>query len=161
VRTVLPFLPSFTFRLTSSFSSELTLPVLSPHSPTLPPALPRSSPLDLEVTSTSSTSLVAASLEQFVLLDLPSPPTRSYCSILQQPSPSSFLHLRRSTQLVASTITGSISLLDTRTPHISTGESVLAHTGGISQLEVEGNYIVSVGYTMRFVLFFLLSPFSF
>ncbi|GAA6028111.1 hypothetical protein JCM8097_001876 [Rhodosporidiobolus ruineniae] len=67
----------------------------------------------------------------------------------KQHSPMSFLHLRRSAQLVGSSITGSIALLDTRTPHISTGESVLAHTGGISQLETEGNYIVTVGFTMR------------
>ncbi|GAA5911786.1 hypothetical protein JCM6882_003353 [Rhodosporidiobolus microsporus] len=69
--------------------------------------------------------------------------------VRKQLSPMSFLHLRRSAQLVGSSITGSIALLDTRTPHISTGESVLAHTGGISQLETEGNYIVTVGYTMR------------
>lgn len=43
-------------------------------------------------------------------------------------------------------------MLDTRTPEISIGETVLAHTGGISQLETEGNYIVTIGYTMRFVL---------
>ncbi|GAA5924433.1 hypothetical protein JCM10213_004576 [Rhodosporidiobolus nylandii] len=69
--------------------------------------------------------------------------------VRKQPSPLNFLHLRRSAQLVGSTMTGSLFLLDTRTPHISTGETVLAHTGGISQLETEGNYIVTVGYTMR------------
>ncbi|GAA5855893.1 hypothetical protein JCM8547_000402 [Rhodosporidiobolus lusitaniae] len=69
--------------------------------------------------------------------------------VRNQSSPMSFLHLRRSAQLVGSSITGSIALLDTRTPHFTTGESVLAHTGGITQLEAEGNYIVSVGYTMR------------
>ena len=30
-------------------------------------------------------------------------------------------------------------------------ESVLAHTGGISQVETEGNFIVTIGFTMRFV----------
>jgi hypothetical protein len=48
-------------------------------------------------------------------------------------------------------VNGSLALLDTRTPEITTGETVLAHTGGISQLEAEGNYVVTVGYTMRFV----------
>ena len=67
----------------------------------------------------------------------------------QQASPLSFVHLRRATQLVGSTITGSLAMLDTRTPEISIGETVLAHTGGISQLETEGNYIVTIGYTMR------------
>lgn len=62
------------------------------------------------------------------------------------------MHLRRATQLVGSTITGSLAMLDTRTPEISIGETVLAHTGGISQLETEGNYIVTIGYTMRSVL---------
>ncbi|BGP38499.1 poly(A)-specific ribonuclease [Rhodotorula kratochvilovae] len=69
--------------------------------------------------------------------------------VRKQPSPLSFVHLRRSAQLVGSTITGSLSMLDTRTPEITIGETVLAHTGGISQLETEGNYIVTVGFTMR------------
>lgn len=42
-------------------------------------------------------------------------------------------------------------MLDTRTPEFTIGETVLAHTGGISQLETEGNYIVTVGFTMRSV----------
>ncbi|GAA5974216.1 hypothetical protein JCM11641_003332 [Rhodosporidiobolus odoratus] len=69
--------------------------------------------------------------------------------VRKQLSPLNFLHLRRSAQLVGSTITGSIALLDTRTPQITTGETTLAHTGGITQLETEGNYVVTVGYTMR------------
>ncbi|GAA5943118.1 hypothetical protein JCM3775_000652 [Rhodotorula graminis] len=69
--------------------------------------------------------------------------------VRKQPSPLSFVHLRRSSQLVGSTITGSLCLLDTRTPEFTIGETVLAHTGGISQLETEGNYIVTVGFTMR------------
>lgn len=69
--------------------------------------------------------------------------------VRQQASPLSFVHLRRAAQLVGSTITGSLAMLDTRTPEISIGETVLAHTGGISQLETEGNYIVTIGYTMR------------
>ncbi|BGO90283.1 hypothetical protein NBRC10512_004804 [Rhodotorula toruloides] len=69
--------------------------------------------------------------------------------IRKQPSPLSFVHLRRSTQLIGSTITGSLAVLDARTPDITTGETVLAHTGGIIQLETEGNYIVTIGYTMR------------
>lgn len=59
------------------------------------------------------------------------------------------LHLRRSSQLVASTLTGSLVLLDTRTPEFTVQESVLAHTGGVSQIETEGHYIVTTGYTMR------------
>ncbi|GAA5890653.1 hypothetical protein JCM5296_004329 [Sporobolomyces johnsonii] len=69
--------------------------------------------------------------------------------VRKQPSSLPFLHLRRTTQLVGSTLGGSLALLDTRTPDISTGETVLAHTGGISQLEAEGNYIVTIGFTMR------------
>lgn len=69
----------------------------------------------------------------------------------QQAPPTPLLHLRRSTQLVASTVTGSLVLLDARTSELSVGESVLAHTGGISQVETEGNYIVTLGYTMRYV----------
>lgn len=46
-------------------------------------------------------------------------------------------------------MTGSLAMLDTRTPDIAVGDTVLAHTGGISQLETEGNYIVTVGFTMR------------
>ncbi|GAA5946166.1 hypothetical protein JCM3765_000141 [Sporobolomyces pararoseus] len=71
------------------------------------------------------------------------------CIVRQQRSTLPFLHLRRTNQLVASTVNGSLALLDTRTPEITTGETVLAHTGGISQLEAEGNYVVTVGYTMR------------
>lgn len=67
----------------------------------------------------------------------------------QQSQPSPLLHLRRATQLIGSTTTGSIILLDSRTSELKTGESVLAHTGGINQLEAEGNYVVTVGYTMR------------
>lgn len=79
----------------------------------------------------------------------------------QQPSPLSFVHLRRSTQLIGSTITGSLTVLDARTPDITTGETVLAHTGGISQLETEGNYIVTIGFTMRCDSgLFLLASFS-
>ncbi|GAA5868955.1 hypothetical protein JCM16303_000318 [Sporobolomyces ruberrimus] len=69
--------------------------------------------------------------------------------VRQQRATLPFLHLRRTNQLVASTVNGSLALLDTRTPEITTGETVLAHTGGISQLEAEGNYVVTVGYTMR------------
>ncbi|GAA6000190.1 hypothetical protein JCM10207_007897 [Rhodosporidiobolus poonsookiae] len=69
--------------------------------------------------------------------------------VRRQPTSMNFLHLRRSSQLIGSTMTGSLAMLDTRTPDISVGETVLAHTGGISQLEVEGNYVVTVGYTMR------------
>lgn len=69
----------------------------------------------------------------------------------QQTPPVPLLHLRRSTQLVASTVTGSLVLLDARTSELTVGESVLAHTGGISQVEAEGNYIVTIGYTMRSV----------
>ncbi|SCV74095.1 BQ2448_6527 [Microbotryum intermedium] len=69
--------------------------------------------------------------------------------VRRQATPSPFVHLRRSTHLVASSTTGSLVLLDARTSELSTTETVLAHTGGISQLEVEGNYIVTVGYTMR------------
>ncbi|BGP54203.1 hypothetical protein JCM8202_001336 [Rhodotorula sphaerocarpa] len=69
--------------------------------------------------------------------------------VRQQASPLSFVHLRRATQLVGSTVTGSLAMLDTRTPEMSIGDTVLAHTGGISQLETEGNYIVTIGYTMR------------
>ncbi|KAK4058405.1 poly(A)-specific ribonuclease [Microbotryomycetes sp. JL221] len=61
----------------------------------------------------------------------------------------SLLHLRRSTQLVASTSTGSIAILDTRSQDAVVQETVLAHTGGITQLEIEGNYIVTVGFTLR------------
>lgn len=64
------------------------------------------------------------------------------------------MHLRRATQLVGSTVTGSLAMLDTRTPEMSIGDTVLAHTGGISQLETEGNYIVTIGYTMRYVNLF-------
>ncbi|GJN87292.1 hypothetical protein Rhopal_000240-T1 [Rhodotorula paludigena] len=52
-------------------------------------------------------------------------------------------------KLIGSTMTGSLAMLDTRTPDIAVGDTVLAHTGGISQLETEGNYIVTVGFTMR------------
>ncbi|SCZ99141.1 BZ3500_MvSof-1268-A1-R1_Chr3-1g05835 [Microbotryum saponariae] len=69
--------------------------------------------------------------------------------VRRQATPSPFVHLRRSTHLVASTTTGSLVLLDARTSELSTTETVLAHTGGISQLEVEGNYILTIGYTMR------------
>ncbi|GAA6005194.1 hypothetical protein JCM11491_002615 [Sporobolomyces phaffii] len=69
--------------------------------------------------------------------------------VRQQRSTLPFLHLRRTNQLIASTVNGSLALLDTRTPEITTGETVLAHTGGISQMEAEGNYVVTVGYTMR------------
>jgi PAB-dependent poly(A)-specific ribonuclease subunit 2 len=58
-------------------------------------------------------------------------------------------HLRRATQLVATTSNGSILLLDPRTPDLAVSERVLAHTGGISQVETEGNNIVTIGYTMR------------
>lgn len=68
---------------------------------------------------------------------------------LQQAPSVQLLHLRRATQLVASTITGSLMLMDARTPELAVTESVLAHTGGISQVETEGNNIVTVGYTMR------------
>lgn len=34
---------------------------------------------------------------------------------------------------------------------MTVSETVLAHTGGISQLETEGHYILTVGYTMRSV----------
>ncbi|KAK4051846.1 poly(A)-specific ribonuclease [Microbotryomycetes sp. JL201] len=61
----------------------------------------------------------------------------------------SLTHLRRSTHLVGSTTTGSVALLDTRSPAMAVQESVLAHTGGITQLETEGNYIVTVGFTLR------------
>lgn len=48
-------------------------------------------------------------------------------------------------------MTGSILLMDTRTPEFTVSESVLAHSGGISQIETEGNHIVTLGYTMRYV----------
>ena len=44
----------------------------------------------------------------------------------QQAAPVPILHLRRSTQLVASTVTGSLALLDTRTSELTVQESVLA-----------------------------------
>ncbi|KAM0788388.1 hypothetical protein ACM66B_001526 [Microbotryomycetes sp. NB124-2] len=61
----------------------------------------------------------------------------------------SLTHLRRSTHLVGATTMGSIALIDTRSPSVKAQESVLAHTGGITQLETEGNYIVTVGFTLR------------
>mgnify|MGYP001590630176 FL=1 len=78
----------------------------------------------------------------------------------QQAAPVPILHLRRSTQLVASTVTGSLALLDTRTSELTVQESVLAHTGGISQVETEANYIVTVGYTMRSVVPLLAPSFQ-
>lgn len=46
-------------------------------------------------------------------------------------------------------MTGSLVLLDARSAELTVSESALAHTGGISQVETEGNYIVTLGYTMR------------
>ena len=46
-------------------------------------------------------------------------------------------------------MSGSLVLMDTRSAELTVSESVLAHTGGISQVETEGNYIVTLGYTMR------------
>lgn len=71
---------------------------------------------------------------------------------MQQLSPVPIAILRRSNHLVAATTNGSIALLDPRAAELKITETSLAHSGGVTQLEAEGNHIVSLGYTMRQLL---------
>lgn len=63
--------------------------------------------------------------------------------------PKPIAKLARGALLVAATTEGDVQLLDVRTKELVVSQTVKAHSGGVKELETQGDFVVTVGYTLR------------